>query len=145
MPSSKTAQAVVKSAEKSAPGNLGPLASRYITTADLPWQKTPFPGIELKMLYQDAERGLMTQLVRMAPGSTITFHEHIDIEQTYVLEGSLKDEEGECTAGNFVWRPAGNRHTATAPNGALLLGVFQKPNIFFDVKDAPEGFPRTKQ
>lgn len=137
MPSSKSAQAAV--------ANLGPLDSRYITVSDLPWQATPFPGIQIKMLFEDKERGLMTQLVRMEPGSTITFHEHIDIEQTYVLEGSLKDEEGECTAGNFVWRPAGNRHTATAPNGALLIGVFQKPNIFFEVKDAPAGFPRTKK
>jgi len=136
MPSSKSAQAAVAA--------LDPLASRYITVADLPWQATPFPGVQIKMLYQDKERGLMTQFIRMEPGATITFHEHIDIEQTYVLEGSLKDDEGECTAGNFVWRPAGNRHTATAPKGALLIGVFQKPNIFFQVKDMPAGFPSTK-
>jgi anti-sigma factor ChrR (cupin superfamily) len=132
-------------AQAQAVPELAPLASRYIDVAGLPWQQTPFPGIELKMLYEDKQRGIMTQLVKMAPGSTITFHEHIDIEQTYVLEGSLKDEEGECTRGNFVWRPAGNRHTATAPNGALLIGIFQKPNIFFDVKDAPPGFPSTKK
>jgi anti-sigma factor ChrR (cupin superfamily) len=120
------------------------LSSCYITVGDLPWQDTPFPGVRIKMLYEDKARGLMTQLVHMEPGATISFHEHVDIEQTYVLEGSLKDEEGECTAGNFVWRPAGNRHTATAPNGALLLGVFQKPNKFFDVKKMPPGFPRTE-
>lgn len=137
MAASKSAQQAVAA--------LDPLASRYVEVAALPWQATPFPGIEIKMLYQDKERGLMTQLVKMAPGSTITFHEHIDIEQTYVLEGSLKDEEGECMKGDFVWRPAGNRHTATAPNGALLIGVFQKPNIFFEVKDAPPGFPRTSK
>jgi hypothetical protein len=49
---------------------------------------------------------------------------------TYVLEGSLEDEEGVCTAGNFVWRPTGNTHEARAPNGALLLGVFMSPNHF---------------
>jgi hypothetical protein len=29
-----------------------------------------------------------------------------------------------------VWRPAGNRHEAVAPNGAIILGFFLKPNRF---------------
>jgi hypothetical protein len=33
--------------------------------------------------------------------------------------------------GNFVWRPPGSRHVAHAPNGALVLGFFLKPNTFF--------------
>ena len=36
------------------------------------------------------------------------------------------------TAGNYVWRPAGNRHYATAPNGALVLSMFLKPNKFLE-------------
>jgi anti-sigma factor ChrR (cupin superfamily) len=67
----------------------------------------------------------------MAPGATLTLHEHVDIEQTYVLKGSLKDDAGEATESNFVWRPAGSRHVAWAPNGALLIGIFQQPNTFF--------------
>jgi hypothetical protein len=49
---------------------------------------------------------------------------------TYVLEGTLEDDEGVCMAGNFVWRPAGSTHEAVAPNGALILGIFMKPNYF---------------
>ena len=49
-----------------------------------------------------------------------------------MLEGSILDDEGEVTAGNYVWRPAGNRHEAVAPNGALVLGMFLKPNRFLD-------------
>ena len=30
----------------------------------------------------------------MAPGATLPDHEHVLIEQTYVLEGSLVDKEG---------------------------------------------------
>ena len=37
-------------------------------------------------------------------------HEHVEVEQTYVLEGSIVDAEGEVSAGNYVWRPRGNRH-----------------------------------
>ncbi len=110
--------------------NLAPLASRYVDVAELPWKPTPCDGIDMKILLQDDERGLLTALFRWAPGSSLQLHEHVDIEQTYVLEGSILDDEGEVTAGNFVWRPPGSRHTATSPNGALILATFLKPNIF---------------
>jgi anti-sigma factor ChrR (cupin superfamily) len=80
---------------------------------------------------EDPDTGLQTVLTRMAPGAVLTDHMHVEIEQTWVLEGSLVDHEGEARAGTFVWRPAGSRHVARAPNGALLLGIFQKPNKFF--------------
>lgn len=115
---------------------LHPLASRYVDVDTIPWKDTPCEGVEMKILLED-ESGLMTALFRWAPGATLPLHEHVEIEQTYVLEGSLVDDEGEVTAGNFVWRPAGNRHTATAPNGALVLSMFLKPNIF--LSDELEG------
>lgn len=112
--------------------DLAALDSRYVDVAALPWVATRFPGIEMKMLLHDADSGLQTLLMRMAPGAELPDHEHVRVEQTYVLEGSLVDEQGAATAGNYVWRPAGSRHTAHAPDGALLLGMFLKPNRFFD-------------
>ena len=109
---------------------LGPLASRYVKTDDLPWKPTPCSGIEMKVLLEDKETGLLTALFRWQPGSELSLHEHVEVEQTFVLEGSLVDDEGEVTAGNYVWRPKGNRHIARSPNGALVLSVFLKPNIF---------------
>ena len=109
---------------------LGPLASRYIKVDDLPWKPTPCPGIDMKVLLEDKESGLLTALFRWQPGSELALHEHVEVEQTFVLEGSLVDDEGEVTAGNYVWRPKGNRHIAKSPNGALVLSVFLKPNIF---------------
>jgi anti-sigma factor ChrR (cupin superfamily) len=106
------------------------LASRYVDVDALPWKPTPCPGIEMKVLVEDSASGLMTALFRWQPGAELTLHEHVEIEQTFVLEGSLADEEGEVTAGNYVWRPKGNRHTARSPNGALVLSMFLKPNIF---------------
>ena len=98
---------------------LGPLASRYVEVESLPWKPTPCPGIDMKVLLEDSETGLLTALFRWRPGSELALHEHVEIEQTFVLEGSLEDEEGEVTAGNYVWRPKGNRHSARSPNGAL--------------------------
>jgi len=44
-----------------------------------------------------------------------------------VLEGSLVDDEGECTAGNFVIRAKGSRHSPKAPNGCTMVVFFLKP------------------
>jgi quercetin dioxygenase-like cupin family protein len=110
--------------------NLGPLASRYVDVAGLPWKPTPCKGIDMKVLVEDPASGLLTALFRWQPGAQLSLHEHVEIEQTFVLDGSLVDEEGEVTAGNYVWRPKGNRHTARSPNGALVLSIFLKPNIF---------------
>ena len=75
---------------------------------------------------------LITALMRMAPGARLPDHEHVKIEQTYVLDGELHCGEGICKAGQFVWRPAGSRHEAWAgPQGGLFLAMFQVPNKFF--------------
>lgn len=111
---------------------LAPLASRYVEVESLPWKPTPTPGIDMKVLLQDKESGLLTALFRWAPGTSLDLHEHVEIEQTWVLSGSIVDDEGEVREGNFVWRPAGNRHLARSPKGALVLSFFLKPNKFLE-------------
>jgi anti-sigma factor ChrR (cupin superfamily) len=111
---------------------LDSLASRFVDVERLPWEKTAYAGIEQKTLLFDRDSGLVTALMRMAPGARLPDHEHVKIEQTYVLEGSLQCPEGECRAGQFVWRPAGSRHEAWAgPQGGVFLAMFQIPNKFF--------------
>ncbi|MEO8298605.1 MAG: cupin domain-containing protein [Burkholderiales bacterium] len=109
---------------------LAPLASRYVGVDALPWKPTPTPGIDMKILLQDKDTGLLTALFRWQPGTALDLHEHVEIEQTWVLEGSIVDDEGEVRQGDFVWRPSGNRHLARSPNGALVLSFFLKPNRF---------------
>ena len=111
---------------------LGPLASRYVDVDGLPWKPTPCAGIDMKVLLEDKETGLLTALFRWQPGAELSLHEHVEVEQTFVREGSLIDDEGEVTAGNYVWRPKGNRHIAKSPHGALVLSIFLKPNIFLN-------------
>jgi anti-sigma factor ChrR (cupin superfamily) len=111
---------------------LAALASRYVDVAALPWVATRFPGVDMRILMEDKNTGLMTALVRFAPGAVLPDHEHVELEQTWVLEGALEDDEGIVTAGNYVWRPAGNRHHARAPQGCVALSFFLKPNKFFD-------------
>ena len=111
---------------------LPPKASRFVDTAALPWMKTAYAGVEAKTLLVDRDSGLLTVLLKMAPNAKLPDHEHVMIEQTYLLEGSLICGEGKVTPGNFVWRPAGSRHEAWAgPEGNLSVAMFQLPNKFF--------------
>ena len=107
------------------------LASRFVSVTQLPWEETDFEGITVKTLLVDKETGLLTALMRMAPGTELPDHEHMLIEQTYVLEGHLVCPEGECKEGDYVWRPAGSRHMAWSPDGGLFLAMFQVPNKFY--------------
>src|SRR2546423_633742 len=113
------------------------LHSQIVRPATMEWQKTRFPGCEIKTLLFDKDSGLVTALTRFAPGAVLPDHEHVKIEQTYVLEGRLVDKEGpdaglDVGPGEFVWRPAGSRHVAWTPEGGLMLAIFQIPNKFYE-------------
>jgi anti-sigma factor ChrR (cupin superfamily) len=111
--------------------------SHVVKPAEMEWKPTRFPGCEVKTLMADPKTGLMTALMRFAPGAVLPDHEHVNIEQTYVIEGSLVDKEGpaagiEARAGEFIWREPGSRHSAWCPDGGLMLAIFQVPNKFFE-------------
>jgi len=108
--------------------------STYVDVEKLPWEKTRFAGIESKTLMENKTTGLSTMLMRWAPGARLPQHEHVEIEQSYVIEGSLADHAGVCRAGQYVWRRAGSRHGAWTDEGCLVLAFFLKPNTFFDQK-----------
>jgi anti-sigma factor ChrR (cupin superfamily) len=110
--------------------------SRFVSVADMPWEKTKFPGVETKTLLFDKSTGLLTVLLRMGPGAKLPDHEHVMIEQTFMLEGRLVDRDGECRAGDYVWRPAGSRHEAWTPEGGLMIAMFQVPNRFYGADGA---------
>ena len=113
------------------------LRSKLVRAKDMPWQKARFPGCHTKTLMFDPKSGLATLLFKMDPGAELPDHEHVLIEQTYILEGSLVDKEGpdagiEVGTDEFVWRPAGSRHSAWSPNGGTFLAIFQIPNKFYE-------------
>jgi anti-sigma factor ChrR (cupin superfamily) len=111
--------------------------SHLVKPAEQEWKPTRFPGCEVKTLLMDEKTGLMTALMRFAPGAVLPDHEHVNIEQTYVLEGRLVDKEGpakgmEVKKGEFIWREPGSRHSAWTPEGGLIIAIFQIPNKFYE-------------
>jgi anti-sigma factor ChrR (cupin superfamily) len=111
--------------------------SHLVRPDAMEWQKTRFEGCEAKTLMFDKKTGLVTALMRLSPGAVLPDHEHVGIEQTWVIEGSLVDKDGpaaglEVGPGEFVWREAGSRHSAWCPDGGVMLAIFQVPNKFYD-------------
>lgn len=113
-------------------GDLGSKDSRYIDVGSMEWEDSGIPGIQRKTLYEDKATGNSTVLFKMSPGASVPLHEHTGVEQTFMLEGSLEDTQGAITPGNYAMRPPGSIHVAHAPNGALFLSIFMKPNRFFE-------------
>ena len=96
--------AVTPKAQKSADQH-----SHVVRPANMEWQKTRFAGCEVKTLLFDRETGLVTALMRLAPGAVLPDHEHVKIEQTYMLEGTLVDKKA---------RPPGSRSRPASSSGA---------------------------
>ncbi len=117
--------------------HLGPLASRLVKPDEMPWEPINYPGVFVKTLMLDKASGLLTVLLKMAPGAELPDHEHALMEQTYVISGRLVDKEGSEVGlsvgpGEFVYRPAGSRHAAYTPEGGLMVAIFLVPNKFFE-------------
>ncbi len=107
-----------------------PQGSTYVNPDVIEWKPSQFEGIEIKVLYENKEAGEMTCLLRWQPGTTLPFHKHPEIEQTYVISGSFSDHDGIARAGEFVWRKPGSMHETHSAEGCVILAVYRKPNIF---------------
>ena len=88
----------------------------------LPWQASPSPGVERRMLERDGgEEARATSLVRYGPGTRFAPHAHPLGEEILVLEGVLSDQFGDYGPGTFVRNPPGSAHAPYSQNGCLLL------------------------
>ena len=99
-----------------------PPVSFFATVEQIPWVERR-PGVFWKVLWEDPDGRHKALLVRYAAGAIVPRHRHVGDEQIYVLEGSVVDETGTCTAGNYARRPPGCVHTVTSPAGALVFAV----------------------
>ena len=102
------------------------VTSHFVTTADVPWVERR-PGVFWKTVWEDPDGRHKAILMRYAPGATIPRHRHLGDEQIYVLEGSVADETGVCTAGNYARRPPGCVHSVRSEAGALVFAVTSGP------------------
>ena len=64
------------------------------------WEEAA-PGICYKLLATDTERGLVSMLVRLAPGVEYPPHIHADFEELHLLDGELWIGDRKLLPGDF--------------------------------------------
>jgi anti-sigma factor ChrR (cupin superfamily) len=84
------------------------------------------PGVHVKILFTDGQRGATTTLLRLQPGAKIERHLHSSPEQCYILEGDFRVNNQILGPGDFhVALPGSVHELITTNGGALSLIVAQ--------------------
>ncbi|WP_060507512.1 cupin domain-containing protein [Pseudomonas sp. NBRC 111124] len=95
--------------------------------AALPWLASPLPGVERRPLFRiGGEKARATSLVRYAPGSHFSAHQHPAGEEFLVLEGVFEDERGQYPAGSYVRNPPGSAHAPRSAEGCTIFVRLQQ-------------------
>lgn len=93
-----------------------------VHAADLEWIASPMPGVHRRMLDRlGNEVARATSIVRYAPGSHFSAHEHTGGEEFLVLEGVFQDEHGDFPVGSYVRNPPTTSHTPSSTLGCTIL------------------------
>jgi hypothetical protein len=70
------------------------------------WEQVA-PGIECKLLANDAERDRVSMLVRLAPGASYPPHTHAGVEELHLLDGELWINERKLVPGDYNYGAPG--------------------------------------
>lgn len=104
------------------------LTQRAVVDSEgLAWVDSPMPGVQRRMLERDGDEvARATSVVRYAPGSHFSAHEHGGGEEILVLDGVFSDEHGDFGPGVYLRNPVGSRHTpGTEPGCTILVKLWQ--------------------
>ncbi|NNE82720.1 MAG: cupin [Alphaproteobacteria bacterium] len=93
-----------------------------IDTENQPWVASPLPGVERRMLDRIGDEvARATSLVRYAPDSFFSPHEHGGGEEFLVIEGVFSDEHGDYGPGSYLRNPVGSSHKPFSREGCTIL------------------------
>lgn len=80
------------------------------------------PGISKKLLARDDSRNFQIDFIRLEPNAKLSQHSHPDVEWVYVIEGSMCDERGKFSKGDFFINPINSQHSVVSGvNGCDIL------------------------
>jgi len=101
-----------------------PQNSRTVRRGEGAWMPLPFPGVKVKPLSVDEERGTATIMMSFEPGACMPAHDHHGNEQSFVVSGSCRIGSVYLRQGDFHAAPAGSRHgDLVSDEGCVLLLV----------------------
>ena len=89
---------------------------------DEDWIRSPESGVDRIMLDRIGDEvARATSIVRYAPGSSFSRHEHAKGEEFLVLDGVFSDESGDYPVGSYVRNPPGSSHAPFSSGGCRIL------------------------
>jgi len=98
-----------------------------VRPGDVDWIASPMPGVDRIMLDRIGDEiARATSIVRYAPESYFSEHEHTGGEEFFVLEGVFSDKSGDFPAGSYVRNPIGTKHTPHSAEGCTIFVKLQQ-------------------
>lgn len=89
-----------------------------IDTRQAEFRPGQVPGLSVLPLHSSGTENVA--LVRWAPGTKFTAHQHWGGEEVFVLEGTFQDEHGTYPAGSWIRSPHMSRHAPWSDEGCLI-------------------------
>jgi anti-sigma factor ChrR (cupin superfamily) len=71
------------------------------------WEEAA-PGISCKLLATDTEKGRVSMLVKLAPGTDYPPHRHAGVEELHLLHGELMVDDKKLYPGDYIRAEAGS-------------------------------------
>lgn len=93
----------------------------------LPWQQTANPGLWLKPVRHDNERGLYLGLVKFDAFTRSGLHQHQGVATSFVVDGGLSDHHGSLGLHQAGINVKGSTHDAIAYQSTLLVSRLEGP------------------
>jgi anti-sigma factor ChrR (cupin superfamily) len=99
--------------------NEGDSQQLVVNTHQSQWRQGLVPGLTVMPLHE--HQAEQVALVKWAPNTQFSNHQHFGGEEILVLEGTFFDEHGTYPAGSWLRSPHGSQHTPyTKEDGALI-------------------------
>jgi anti-sigma factor ChrR (cupin superfamily) len=98
--------------------------ARFVRTANLNWRAGITSAVEIKTLSVDKQRSIVTYLVRLAPQASLPPHRHVEVEESYLLEGDLLVDGVQMQIGDYCRAEPGSIHRGvTSKSGCVFITV----------------------
>ena len=112
-----------------------PAGFSFRLAADDEWLPHPVPGIRMRVLAINRERGYATLHLDVAPGTRFPAHHHTGDEECYVVSGSLFTCGRRIGAGDFLHADADTDHGELwTDEGCQVLLVVQPEDYMPDAR-----------
>jgi len=100
---------------------------RVFDASALPWLDTPNPGLRLKPIRLDDERGEFLGLIAFDAFTKSGLHQHQGIATSFILEGGLTDYHGPVHQHEVGINYRGSTHDAMAWVPSVLVSKLEGP------------------